>query len=138
MIVETAYGKVKGIQENDVYVWKGIPYAAPPIGPNRFRPLTSAESWDGVKDCSEFGPSAWQPSLEIMSFLGNQTTRMSEDCLTLNIWSPGTDGKKRPVLVWIHGGAFISGPVHVRYMKVHLLLKMAILLLLPSIIGWAF
>lgn len=44
-----------------------------------------------------------------MSFLGNQTTHMSEDCLTLNIWSPGTDGKKRPVLVWIHGGAFISG-----------------------------
>lgn len=108
MIVETAYGKVKGIQENDVYVWKGIPYAAPPIGPNRFRPPTSLESWNGVKDCSEFGPSAWQPSLEIMSFLGNQTTHMSEDCLTLNIWSPGTDGKKRPVLVWIHGGAFIS------------------------------
>lgn len=109
MIIETTYGKVKGQKENDVYVWKGIPYAQSPIGPLRFRAPKPPEEWSDIKDCTEFGPIAYQPSLEIMNFLGTNPTNMSEDCLYLNIWSPSIDHKKRPVLVWIHGGAFITG-----------------------------
>lgn len=109
MIIETTYGKVLGKKENGVYVWKGIPYAQAPIGSLRFREPHPPEKWSHTKECTEFGPIAYQPSLEIMNFLGTNSTNMSEDCLKLNIWSPNIDNKKRPVLVWIHGGAFISG-----------------------------
>lgn len=108
-IVTTSYGKVQGKIENGIYTWKGIPYARAPIGKLRFQPPQPPETWDGIKDCTEFGPVAYQPELPIMQFLGTPTQNMSEDCLNLNIWSPNPDDKKRPVLVWIHGGAFISG-----------------------------
>jgi len=107
--VETAYGKVQGEQAGNVTVWRGIPYAKPPLGPRRFCPPEPPEKWSGTREAINFGPVATQPASEIMEFLGNRTDNMSEDCLYLNIWSPGADGKKRPVMVWIHGGAFISG-----------------------------
>jgi para-nitrobenzyl esterase len=109
IIVETAYGQVKGGRSGEVYVWMGIPFAKPPLGNLRFRAPEPPESWEGIRDATQFGPVACQPSNEVMNFLGNEAEIVSEDCLYLNIWSPGADDKLRPVMVWIHGGAFISG-----------------------------
>jgi para-nitrobenzyl esterase len=108
-IVESAYGKLQGEQLGEVFSWKGIPFAKPPVGPHRFRAPELPDSWEGVRDATSFGPVAPQTQREIMEFLGNDISNMSEDCLYLNIWSPGADDKKRPVMVWIHGGAFVSG-----------------------------
>jgi len=85
-------------------VWKGIPYAKPPTGKLRFRPPQPPEPWSGVRDALQFGPAAMQLDLP-------QAERKikSEDCLYLNIWSPAADGGLRPVLVWLHGGAFVMG-----------------------------
>lgn len=109
IIVETAYGKVQGKQMGDLYIWKGIPYAKAPLGPLRFRPPQKPDAWTGIRDATKFGPVAPQTSSVIMNHLGNDIGNMNEDCLNLNIWSKGADEKKRPVMVWIHGGAFLSG-----------------------------
>ncbi|MEO4055128.1 carboxylesterase/lipase family protein [Solibacillus sp. CAU 1738] len=108
-IVRTRYGKVAGKREGKVSVWKGIPYAAPPINHLRFCPPMQLESWDGVREAKSFGPAAMQSEREIMKFMGDAPTNISEDCLYLNVWSPGADTKQRPVMVWIHGGSFLSG-----------------------------
>ncbi|MED4313311.1 carboxylesterase family protein [Heyndrickxia coagulans] len=94
-IVETVFGKARGYEEKGVQIWKGIPYAKPPIGPLRFRPPELPEPWAGVKDCTQFGPIAWQPPVELMDFLGNQAENMDEDCLNHNIWTPGADGERQ-------------------------------------------
>jgi para-nitrobenzyl esterase len=107
--VKTMVGQVLGKKEGKVYAWKGIPYAMPPVGERRFLPPIAPEPWEGTRDSTEFGPIAPQPEQEIMTFLGAEMANMSEDCLYLNVWSPGADKRRRPVLVWIHGGAFISG-----------------------------
>jgi para-nitrobenzyl esterase len=108
-IVESAYGKLQGEQVGGVFTWKGIPYAKPPVGDLRFRAPELPESWEGIRDATSFSPVAPQSQREIMEFFGNDISNMSEDCLYLNVWSPGADDKKRPVMVWIHGGAFVSG-----------------------------
>ncbi|MFD1170198.1 carboxylesterase/lipase family protein [Oceanobacillus caeni] len=108
--VNTTYGQVKGEKNENVYVWKGIPYAKAPVGSLRFQPPEAPESWDGVLDATQFGPVAPQPDSEIMNNLGNDAESSSEDCLNLNIWSPSINKDKlRPVMVWIHGGAFMNG-----------------------------
>src|SRR5258708_2053403 len=114
-IVGTQYGTVRGITPGPVSVWKGIPYAQPPVGELRFRPPQPVQAWSGVREATEFGSVALQDITHLRSL--SQTIQagegrqapMSEDCLYLNIWSPGADEKKRPVLVWIHGGALIIG-----------------------------
>ncbi|ANU09068.1 carboxylesterase type B [Planococcus antarcticus DSM 14505] len=108
-IVESVYGKLRGQQQGNVIVWKGIPYAKPPIGGRRFRAPQPPEPWTEVREAVLFGPAAIQASNGIMEFLGNQTDNTSEDCLYLNVWSPAADSRRRPVMVWIHGGAFTSG-----------------------------
>ena len=108
-IVESTYGKLRGQQQGNVFVWKGIPYARPPIGDRRFQAPQPPEPWTEVREALLFGPSAIQASNGIMEFLGNQTDNTSEDCLYLNVWSPAADGRRRPVMVWIHGGAFTTG-----------------------------
>ncbi|WP_026696108.1 carboxylesterase/lipase family protein [Peribacillus kribbensis] len=108
-IVRTSYGRVKGEHLDEVLVWRGIPYAKPPVGPLRFRSPEPPDSWEGIRDASSFSPAAPQSKRDIMEFLGNDLSNMNEDCLYLNVWSPGADDKKRPVMVWIHGGAFVSG-----------------------------
>jgi para-nitrobenzyl esterase len=109
LIVETRYGKLRGTREGSVCAWKGIPYAKPPVGDLRFRPPQEPEPWAGVRDATEFGAIPWQDEQALAPDMGRQTFRMSEDCLTLNVWSPAADGKKRPVMLWIHGGSFTSG-----------------------------
>lgn len=113
-IIETQYGKVRGTDLGPVSVWKGIAFTQPPVGELRFRAPQPPIAWSGVRGAMEFGAIAPQAELEGRSFFGaNRLTpeTSSEDCLYLNIWSPvaKADGKKRPVLFWIHGGAFTMG-----------------------------
>ncbi|WP_251551217.1 carboxylesterase/lipase family protein [Neobacillus muris] len=108
-LVKTRFGVVEGIREGEVYSWRGIPYAAPPIHSLRFRPPQELEIWAGVRDAKEFAPAAVQSESPAMRFLGDAPVNKHEDCLYLNIWSPGADDKRRPVMVWIHGGSFMYG-----------------------------
>ncbi|AUI37264.1 carboxylesterase/lipase family protein [Geobacillus thermoleovorans] len=109
-VVETRYGRLRGVVNGSVFVWKGIPYAKAPVGERRFLPPEPPDAWDGVREAAAFGPAVMQPSDPIFSgLLGRMSEAPSEDGLYLNIWSPAADGKKRPVLFWIHGGAFLFG-----------------------------
>ncbi len=112
-------GKIKGyaVEGNEeILSFKGIPYAAPPVGENRWKRPQPVISWEGVKDCKDFGYSAMQGAQEVVEgsrdtqeFLISQKN-MSEDCLTLNVWSKGgVIESSRPVLVYIHGGAWVAG-----------------------------
>ncbi len=107
-IVTTASGKVEGIYQEGLYVFKGIPYAAPPVGELRWMPPQPVKPWDGVRQTKEFGPISPQNPM-----VGGPMTQVEqaqdEDCLFLNIWTSGLDGARRPVMVWIHGGAFTIG-----------------------------
>lgn len=109
LVVETAAGKVRGRRSRGAWTFRGIPYARPPVGPLRFAPPEPAEPWAGVRDALEFGPVACQRPSALESMLGARRPTMSEDCLTLNVWTPAADGARRPVLVWVHGGAFVTG-----------------------------
>ncbi len=108
-IVETSYGKVRGTEQGGVQVFRGIPFARPPLGALRFRPPQRPEAWTGVRDATVFGASASQNASALGPMLGFDIGETSEDCLFLNVWTPGVDGVRRPVLVWIHGGAFVMG-----------------------------
>lgn len=108
-IVETTSGKIEGIFRKGLYVFRGIPYAAPPVNERRWLPPEPAGPWGGIRPALEFGPVAPQSSMGI-AFLEPPARQLeSEDCLYLNIWTPGLDSSRRPVMVWIHGGAFTSG-----------------------------
>jgi hypothetical protein len=108
-VVETRRGAVRGVTEGGLAVFRGLPFARPPVGPLRFEPPGSPESWSGVRDAARFGPSAAQNGALVGPLMSLGITRTGEDCLYLNVWTPGADRGRRPVLVWIHGGAFILG-----------------------------
>jgi para-nitrobenzyl esterase len=108
-IVKTASGLLRGITEGDVSVFKGIPYATPPVGEFRWRPPQPIKAWVGVRDASKFESNFAQAGWGAAP--GSITEGSSEDGLYLNLWLPaGTKpGAKLPVMVWIHGGAFVFG-----------------------------
>ncbi len=112
IIVVTTAGKVRGITERDVLVFKGIPYGAPTSGNRRFLPPVPPEPWTDVRDAIEFGPSCPQgrAAAEEQNLGNAPAVPQREDCLVLNIWTRAVgDGAKRPVMVWLHGGGFTSG-----------------------------
>ncbi len=106
---KTAAGTLSGAHEGGVSVFRGVPYAAPPLGVRRFRPPAAVEPWSGVRDATQNGPAPPQLRSRLADVMGETPLESDEDCLTLTIWTPATDAKQRPVLVWLHGGAFSSG-----------------------------
>ncbi|TAM63913.1 carboxylesterase/lipase family protein [Mycobacterium sp.] len=109
LVVETCYGPVRGVDEGRVRVWKGIRYAAAPVGDLRFRAPQPPERWTGVADATAFGPACPQPVFPNMPLdLG---APQGEDCLRLNVWAScdTRPGDAKPVLVWLHGGAYVLG-----------------------------
>ena len=106
MLATTRAGVVRGFQKDGVRVWRGIPYATAP----RFQPPGPVAAWTGERDATKFGPVAIQsrdPAIAMMSGVTDKIA-MSEDCLALNVIAPDRDGP-HPVVVWIHGGAFVMG-----------------------------
>jgi len=108
--VETAYGRVRGRREDGLAVFRGIPFTAPVSGARRFAAPAPPAGWSGVREAAAFGVAPPQSSDLLLDRLGlHPPGAQGEDALTLNVWTPACDGARRPVLVWIHGGAFQSG-----------------------------
>lgn len=120
-VLEIEGGRITGESADDGYtiVYKGIPYAAPPVGDLRWKKPQPVEPWNGVRHCTEFGPASLQGdqdrrSFYFREFFSDGDPQRSEDCLYLNVWTPaaGRPSAKLPVMFWIHGGAFSGGFGH--------------------------
>lgn len=109
--VNAPAGAVQGIAQGDVRVFRSIPYAAPPVGPMRWKAPAALPAWEGVRKATAFGPACVQPHSRGPSIYTNPPEKMSEDCLTLNVWAP-KDARNLPVFFWIHGGALVGGYSH--------------------------
>lgn len=107
LTVQTAYGPVEGRDKNGVFLFAGIPYAAPPVGDRRFKAPVAPEPWTAVCSATRFSPAA--PQAPSGGMTDNTPVDWDEDCLYLNVSTPGLDDKQRPVLVWIHGGGYRTG-----------------------------
>jgi len=104
--VETAYGRLRGTRKGDLITFKGVPYAGPVSGENRFKAPPPLTPWTGIRDAFTPGPPSFQPTRP--SF-GTEEPFPSEDCLVLNIWTPAVDHRRRPVMFYNHGGGFVIG-----------------------------
>ena len=112
---DTASGKIRGSRSGDLHVFKGVPYGASTAGANRFMPPQKPEPWTAVRDATAWagrspqaGAGAQRPELATVWGV-RDALPVGEDCLTLNVWTPALDNAKRPVMVWLHGGAFSYG-----------------------------
>ena len=106
--VNAPAGVVQGSVEGSLRVFKGIPYAQPPVGPLRWQPPLPLARWNGVRQATEFGAACYQPAPRLSNIYAGDPMTMSEDCLTLNIWAPA-GARNAAVFFWIHGGALQSG-----------------------------
>jgi len=106
LVIQVAQGQLRGSIENGLHIFKGVPYAAPIDGPNRFRAPQPRESWSGVRDATQIGLISRQAPLPAP--FGSPLPDAGADCLNLNVWSPDVNASL-PVFVWIHGGAFYGG-----------------------------
>jgi len=105
-VVDTEYGRVRGTVEDAIVSFKGIPFAAPPVGQLRWRPTARAQAWTGERDCTAFGNDPMQPK----SSRPLRGPALSEDCLSVNVWAPAeTPAAGAPVMVWLYGGGFSFG-----------------------------
>jgi para-nitrobenzyl esterase len=110
VVVRTRQGAVRGSETEGMVTFKGIPFAAPPFGNNRFRPPQPVEPWSGVRDALTYGATVPKPPyFPPFDVLLPEPVIAGEDSLNLNIWSPDLGQAKLPVMVWIHGGAFANG-----------------------------
>lgn len=115
---QTRAGAVAGHVRNGIFAFKGMPYADSTAGENRFAPPRPPQPWQGVRSCRHYGPVAPQDKgtgrfndEEAFIFQWNDSVE-SEDCLRVNVWTPGLDDARRPVMVWLHGGGFAAGSGH--------------------------
>lgn len=112
-VVKIDSGEIRGTtseQANEVRVFRGIPYAASTAGANRWKPPQPVATWDGIRDCTKFGPACPQPAYPKESVYYRDPEPQSEDCLRLNVWTAAKEANEaRPVMVWIHGGALTRG-----------------------------
>ncbi len=106
--VDAPAGLLEGRAEGPLRVFKGIPYAEPPVGAQRWKPPIALPRWSGTRKAVEFGAACAQPEARYSTIYSADLGPTSEDCLTLNIWAP-TDAKGAGVFVWIHGGAMTRG-----------------------------
>ena len=105
--VLTDSGPVSGVNEGGLAIYKGIPFAAPPVGDLRWRPPAPVAPWTRTRNADAFAPACMQVSV---SMLGETPPVVSEDCLYLNIWTPAKSVHEHlPVIVWIYGGGYING-----------------------------
>lgn len=107
-VVSAPVGTIEGVQKDDVLVFKGIPYAAAPIGEKRWQPPVPFPDWEGLRKAKKFGPACIQPKSRPGSIYAEDYAAMSENCLSLNVWTK-QGAKNAPVLVWIHGGSLMTG-----------------------------
>jgi len=110
-VVEAPAGAVEGKTVGKVREFKGIPFAQPPVGPLRWKAPLPLPTWQGVRKAQSFGAACIQPRPTAVHIYANPPAKISEDCLTLNIWAP-ENMKDAPVIVWIHGGALATGYSH--------------------------
>ncbi|MGC8535645.1 MAG: carboxylesterase/lipase family protein [Rhizomicrobium sp.] len=124
-VLITSYGRLRGTMDGEIAVFKGVRYAAPPLGPLRFMLPQKPNAWDGIRNAIAFGAPAVQmpasiarggpakelyKSLDAVFPIAEEDKEGREDCLFLNLWTPGiADGRKRPIMVWLHGGGFAYG-----------------------------
>jgi hypothetical protein len=111
--IETTLGKLRGRIEDGVHTFKGVPYGASTAGAARFLPPSKPRPWTGVRDAIAYGPRAPQPFRRMVPEIGDALVGpgpTSEECLLLNVWTPGPSrSSRRPVMVWLHGGGFRTG-----------------------------
>jgi para-nitrobenzyl esterase len=107
-VVHAPSGTVRGEAQGDLQIFRGLPYALPPVGAQRWKPPAPMPAWAGERDATKFGPACVQPKSRPGSIYADDPAAMSEDCLSLNIWTHAK-ARKAPVLVWIHGGALLGG-----------------------------
>ena len=116
VVADTAFGKIRGLDVDGIQIFKGVPYGANTAGKNRFMPPVDPPKWAGVRDALEYGRSAPQTepgtrrTTSDLAVAGAGLRMEGEDCLVLNIWTPAVvDNRKRPVMLWCHGGGFSTG-----------------------------
>lgn len=111
-VIRTTSGKLEGTREADLFVFRGVPYAEPPVGDRRWLPPQPKKRWKGIRSAKAFGAVAPQHEQAPTEFARAYLTvpgERSEDCLFLNVWTPGLDDARRPVMFWIHGGGYEYG-----------------------------
>ena len=108
-VIDTNYGRIEGTVLNRMELYLGVPYARPPLADLRFRPPRPPEPWTGVRPAQQFGAMCPQAEAPIRTLLPRAQVAQSEDCLTLNVWTPDSHSGRRPILVWFHAGMLLYG-----------------------------